>query len=94
MNYHPDAASEILKHMSENKVAKVDPKVADKIDQDWAQRQLNTPGSQQFRGLMEEAPNNAPVYGSKENRIRRSMENNPKLDLKPAEADIDRDRYI
>ena len=42
---------------------------------------------------MEEAPNNAPVYASKENRIRRKMENNPKLDLRPAEADIDKDRY-
>lgn len=97
LNYHPDAATEILKHMSDNKLGKVDAKVAEKIDQDWAERQLNKPkntGSQQFRGLMEEAPNNAPVYASKENRIRRKMENNPKLDLRAAEADIDKDRYI
>ena len=99
-NYHPDAASEIVQHMAKNKIKKIDPKVADSIDQSWASRQLATPknlGSDQIKGLMEEAPNKAPVYGEKFNRIRRSMQNNPKNDLKPAEADIDkraRDRYV
>jgi hypothetical protein len=96
-NYHPDAAKEIIQHMSDNKIAKLDPKVAESMDQKWASRQLDTTknvGRDQLKGLMEEAPNNAPVYGEKFNRIRRSMQNNPKNDLKPAEADIDRDRYV
>ena len=96
-NYHPDAANEIVQHMAKNKIKKIDPKVAESMDQNWASRQLSTTknmGTDQLKGLMEEAPNNAPVYGEKFNRIRRSMQNNPKNDLKPAEADIDRDRYV
>jgi hypothetical protein len=86
-----------VQHMAKNKIKKIDPKVAESMDQNWASRQLDTTknmGRDQLKGLMEEAPNNAPVYGEKFNRIRRSMQNNPKNDLKPAEADIDRDRYI
>ena len=97
MNYHPDAAKEILQHMSDNKVGRIDPKVAESIDQSWASRQLSKTknmGSNQLKGLMEEVPSSAPVYSAKFNKIRRNMQNNPKNDLKPAEADIDRDRYV
>lgn len=95
LNFHPDSASEILKHMSSKNISKVDPKVAEKMDQEWAKNKLKSNKiPKQFKAIMEEPPNNAPVYSSKENRIRRSMESNPKLDLKPAEAEIDKDRYI